>query len=245
MPPRRIVSLVPSQTELLFDIGLEEQMVGVTRFCVHPARARRQCRSVGGTKGVKIDRVLALRPDLVVANREENLASDVAELEQQVPVWVSDVRDLPSALAMIRGLGKVTGRERQGDAIAADIEGQFAGFRPDRRRSVCYLIWRDPYMAAGSDTFIHDLLTRVGWHNVLHDTPRYPAVTAESLREHRPDLLLAASEPFPFGPRHRAELEALSPGAQVLFVDGELFSWYGSRLSRTLSYIHELQRGLP
>ena len=238
-PPQRIVSLVPSQTELLFDLGLDAEIVGVTKFCLHPSHARTTRTRVGGTKTLMHERIHALAPDLIVANREENRREDIEALQALAPCWVSDVRDLPDALAMIRSLGLVVGRAPQGAALAARIEADFAAL-PRLSRRVAYLIWRDPWMVAGGDTFIDDLLGRLGLHNVFADQPRYPALDDDTLREAAPELLFLSSEPYPFRERHAQELATVCPGAEPVLVDGEMFCWFGSRLQHSASYFRQL-----
>ena len=231
----RIVSLVPSLTETLAALGLDEAVVGLTRFCVHPPDWRTRKAIVGGTKAVRVDRVRALAPDLVVANREENTRADVEAVATFAPVVVTDIATVDGALAAIRDLGHRTGCGEAADALAARLAAAFAA-PPDGSPAapalrVAYLIWRDPWMVAGGDTFISDVLARCGLANVFADRPRYPAVTPADLAAARPDALLLSSEPYPFDERHVAELGALVPGVPAVRVDGEAFSWYGPRMA--------------
>ncbi len=242
-PSRRIISLVPSQTELLADLGLGDAVVGITRFCVHPTDWKRQKAIVGGTKQVNVEKIRALAPDLILANREENTAEMVAALDTIAPVFVTDVRDLAGALAMIRAVGRLTGRAEQAEALALRIEAGFI-FPPFPPLRAAYLIWRDPYMTVGHDTFIHDMMHRAGLVNVFGDRARYPTVTVDELLDRRPSVVLLSSEPYPFGQRHRDELQALLPGAVVRLIDGELCSWYGSRLLLTPAYLCDLRCNL-
>jgi ABC-type Fe3+-hydroxamate transport system substrate-binding protein len=239
-PPRRIVSLVPSQTELLFDLGVGERVAGVTKFCVHPPEARSGRRRVGGTKSPDIARIRALAPDLVLANREENRAEDIAAIGEFAPVYVTDVNSLPQALAMTRAVGFALGAEAHAARIAADIESAFAGLpRADGLRCA-YLIWRQPWMVAGGGTFIGDLLQRLGLVNVFEGRPRYPELAAEDLAAAAPDLILLSSEPYPFKPAHGAELAGVLPRARIVPVDGEMFCWPGSRLLAAADYFRDL-----
>jgi ABC-type Fe3+-hydroxamate transport system substrate-binding protein len=243
-PPRRIVSLVPSQTELLCSLGLEAQLVGITKFCVRPAAIFREKTRVGGTKTLDLDKIHALRPDLILANKEENMPDQVTALMAHFPVWVSDVPNLEAAVEMIRQVGQVCDRATAAEQLTKDIEVAFAGLHAARAmyppRRVAYFIWRKPWMVAGTGTFIHDMLTRCGFENVFSDRPRYPECTPADIQAAKPDLLLLSSEPFPFKEKHIAELQALCPGAEVRLVDGELFSWYGSRLLEAAAYFKEL-----
>lgn len=240
--PDRIVSLVPSQTELLHDLGLGERVVGITRFCVHPKEWHRSKPRVGGTKQVDLDRLRALAPDLIIGNKEENSRADIAHLDRAYPVWISDVRDLASALDMVRRVGGLTGTVSRAEELAARIAEGFRGLVPLREpRSVAYLIWRGPWMAAGKDTFINDMLRRSGLVNVFADRPeRYPAITPAELAASDADVVLLSSEPYPFREKHIAEVNMLLPGAPVRLVDGELFSWYGSRMLRFPAYLASL-----
>lgn len=245
VPPRRVVSLVPSLTELLAYFSLDESVVGLTRFCTRPAAWKARKQIVGGTKNVHLDRVRALVPDLVLANLEENTREDVEALEREMPVFVTDVCSVPAACEMIRQVGRLTGCALQADSLASEIDAGFAGLaapRPPLRAA--YLIWRDPYMTVGHDTFIHDVLARGGFLNAFGDQTRYPAVTPEDLMAAHLDVLLLASEPFPFQEKHLDAVRAFLPKTPLRIVDGELFSWYGARLLYTPAYLERLHREL-
>ena len=239
--PMRIVSLCPSITETLYALGAGDRVVGRTRFCIHPRAAVGGAVRVGGTKEIRYDRLAALTPDLIIAEKEENTPEMVARLAQDYPVYVADVRDVPSALAMIRDLGQLLGAEVPAHRLADRIEQGFAALTAGPPRRVAYLIWRAPWMGVGGDTYIHDLLRRLGWTNVLLSLPgRYPVFSLEELVAAAPELVLLSSEPFPFDASHRAELAAHLPGAEVRLVDGEMFSWYGSRMEAALPYLRGL-----
>ncbi|GAA4049779.1 helical backbone metal receptor [Hymenobacter glaciei] len=244
-PPRRIVSLVPSQTELLFDLGLGERVVGVTKFCIHPADARTNATVIGGTKNFNFEKIAALKPDLIIGNKEENYQDGIEQLATSYPVWLSDISNLTEALDMIRRVAFIVGAKEKGTALAADIEASFAnleataaGESPD---SAAYFIWRKPYMAAATGTFIDDLLHRAGLVNAFAGLSRYPEITAEQLAAARPQRILLSSEPYPFGEKHMAEFQAICPAAKIEIVDGELFSWYGSRLRQSAAYFSQLR----
>lgn len=231
--PRRIVSLVPSLTEALAALDLDAETVGLTRFCVHPEGWKARKAIVGGTKNVDVERVLALAPDLVVANREENERAPVEALaDAGVPVWLSDIATVADTARALRDLGRATGRAADGERLGAEIDAAFARLEAPREpvRSV-YLIWRDPWMTVGRDTIIHDVMARGGLANVFGDQTRYPAVTADEIREARPEAVLLSSEPYPFAEKDVAEVKALAPQSRVVLVDGEAFSWYGPRLA--------------
>jgi len=244
-PPRRIVSLVPSQTELLADLGLDAEVVGVTRFCVHPAGWTDAKQIVGGTKNVRLDRVAALAPDLVIANKEENEREQVEALAEGCPVYVTDVADVDGALAMTRAVGRLVGRSTEAETLAGEIAAGFESFGPlSPPVRALYLIWRDPWMAVGGDTFIADVMARAGLANATAHLDRYPTLTDDAICALAPDVVLLSSEPYPFAQKHIAEFSALVPSARVELVDGEAFSWYGSRLRHTPAVLRAVRRRL-
>lgn len=241
--PERIVSLVPSQTELLFDLGLGECVVGITKFCVHPKDWFRNKIRVGGTKQLHFDIIESLNPDLVIANKEENNQEDIERLEKNFPVWVSDVNDLDSALEMITQIGNITNTNSAN--LVEKIQTGFAALKPIHPpKTVLYLIWEKPYMAVGSDTFISAMLARCGFENIVHDN-RYPELTEMEIVNLNPDVVFLSSEPFPFGPTHIKDIEGLLPNATIKLIDGEMFSWYGSRLKLAPSYFSGLVESIP
>ncbi|NDC78264.1 MAG: cobalamin-binding protein [Chitinophagia bacterium] len=237
-PARRIVSLVPSQTELLHDLGLDAEVVGITRFCVHPPHWRRTKTRIGGTKDVRVERICSLAPDLVIANREENVKEQVEAIRSFCPVWTSDVNDLADATEMIRSVGRLTGREAAAGSMAQSIIDAFAASGSvEESIRTAYLIWRDPWMAAGGDTFIHDMMRRCGFSNVFADRPRYPVTTLSELSQAGVELVLLSSEPYPFRERDLEAVRRALPRTEVRLVDGEMFSWYGSRLRESARYL--------
>ncbi|MGB3542988.1 helical backbone metal receptor [Rubrivirga sp.] len=246
--PRRIVSLVPSQTELLADLGLEDETVGLTRFCVHPDGWKQSKAIVGGTKNVDVEKVRALRADLVIANKEENVREQVEAIAAFAPVWTTDVATVADSLIMIRDVGRVTGRVLEAERIAAEVEAGFSDLEAETRDleavSALYLIWREPWMSVGRDTIIADVLRRGGFASVTDDRDRYPALEDEEIAALAPDVVLLSSEPYPFAETHIEEVQALVPDAEIRLVDGEPFSWYGSRLRTTPGALRDLRRRL-
>ncbi len=240
--PKRIVSLVPSQTEFLFDLGLENEVVGITKFCIHPEAWFRSKTRIGGTKTVNIEKVKALKPDLIIANKEENTEADIEALEKIAPVWISDIYTLNDAFEMIHQIGEICGKSQKADEIVQSIQSQFETFKNPFRSSksipkVIYLIWKNPYLIAGKNTFIDDLLQKCGLEN-LTQINRYPEWNPQV--SEIPDYILLSSEPFPFKQKDLAELQNQFPKAIILLVDGELFSWYGSRLKLSVAYFKTL-----
>lgn len=240
-PPQRIVSLVPSQTELLFDLGLADRVVGVTKFCIHPAEARRKAVIVGGTKNFDFEKIAELKPDLIIGNKEENYQVGIEQLAAIYSVWLSDIATLDEALRMMRGVGFITGRRETAETLAAEIVASFAALAPPTPLPAAYFIWRKPYMVAAGGTFIDDMLRRAGFTNVFAGRGRYPEITVAELAAAAPARLLLSSEPYPFGEKHVAEFQAICPGARIDIVDGELFSWYGSRLRHSAAYFATLR----
>jgi ABC-type Fe3+-hydroxamate transport system substrate-binding protein len=238
---RRIISLVPSQTELLYDLGLDNEVVGITKFCVHPNEWFQSKTRVGGTKDVKIDIIDQLQPDLIIANKEENVKEQVDELAKKYPVWVSDVNSLEDAYEMILQTGVITGKKEIAENLVAQIQQEFAGLRTTNSGlRTAYLIWRDPYMTIGTDTFIHSMLKLAGFENVFGDGVRYPETNVKEIIERNPDIILLSSEPYPFKEKHIEELRSSGIYSKILMVDGEMFSWYGSRLLKAPEYFRKL-----
>ncbi|WDF53989.1 ABC transporter substrate-binding protein [Mucilaginibacter sp. KACC 22063] len=238
-PPQRIISIVPSQTELLYDLGLEESVVGITKFCIHPESWHQSKEKIGGTKQLDMDKIHALKPDLIIANKEENERSQIEELMQHYPVWISDINDLDGALDMINAVGEITGTEEKAMHVVSQITQSFANIKPlSNLADILYFIWRKPYMVAGQDTFISHMLTRCGFKNCV-TTDRYPELN-EEMQQLKPQVVFLSSEPYPFKEKHKAEFNVLYPGAFVHLVDGEMFSWYGSRLLYAADYFKQL-----
>lgn len=243
--PRRIISLVPSLTELLFDLGLGERVVGITKFCVHPIAWSRVKTIIGGTKNIRLEEVKKLQPDLIIANKEENTEAQVRELMKSFPVLVTDVYDLHSSLETIREIGALTGSSPAAAGLCARIEREFAGLTPLHPPiPTAYLIWKDPWMTVGSDTFIHDMLLRIGCKNQFSDQARYPVTDLETIRSSGLELLLLSSEPYPFSEKHLPELATDLPGIKIQLVNGEFFSWYGSRMLKAPDYFQQLMSSI-
>ena len=246
-PPLQVVSLVPSQTELLVDLGLKEQIVGITKFCVHPQNLRREKKIVGGTKQVHLDRIKALNPDLILCNKEENTEEMVMELEKICPVHVSDIKTVNEALELIVQYGEIFEVREKASEIAENILNLLEEFqqsiKDNKWVNVAYFIWKKPWMVVGNDTFIDHLLELNKFKNVFsEEESRYPEIELEQLEEKGVEFVFLSTEPFPFKDSHKEQLkkEVVKPG--ILIVDGEFFSWYGSRLIAAFGYFRELQK---
>jgi ABC-type Fe3+-hydroxamate transport system substrate-binding protein len=235
----RIVSLVPSLTELVCELGLADELVGRTGFCVHPRDIVRRIPKVGGTKSVNLDKVRALEPTHVVLNVDENHKEDADALARFVPNLVVTHPLAPlDNLALYRQFGSAFGREREAEVLCARFQAAYDGAAvrfPERR--VLYLIWKDPWMTVSRDTYISRMLALFGMHTLpAGATDRYPKLA--DLRAEPADLVLLSSEPFRFRERHVAEVAGLT-GKPALLVDGEMTSWYGPRAIAGLVYLRE------
>lgn len=241
-PPQRIVSLVPSQTELLAYLGLEQQVIGITKFCIHPEDWRKTKTIIGGTKNFQIESIQLLKPDLIIANKEENDKEGIEQLKKLYPVWTSDITTLQDGTAMIFEIGKITNTELNVEALIHEIESRFRALVELPPLRTLYLIWRKPWMGAGANTFIHQMITHSGLCNCLVERHRYPELTEDEMRLLNPELVLLSSEPYPFQQKHIEEVQTLLPNARIFLVDGELFSWYGPRLLYFPEYVKTLRQ---
>lgn len=237
--PKRIISLVPSQTELLYDLGLQRELIGLTKFCVHPKGFKKEKTIIGGTKSYKLDVIHALKPDLIIGNKEENEQNGIEELAHHFPVWMSDISNLQQALDMISRIGHLTHKTKESDVLSQQIRSSFELLRGSTKEKVVYLIWKDPMMIAGQGTFINDMLNKCGFINLVQSS-RYPELTERDLIELAPQRLFLSSEPFPFKQKQISYFQRLLPDAKVQLVDGEMFSWYGSRLTQAPEYFNTL-----
>ena len=247
-PPRRIISLVPSQTELLFDLGLDEKVVGITKFCVHPKEKWKTKPRIGGTKKYHFDKIAALMPDLIIGNKEENEKDQIGALSKKYPVWMSDIKTVDDALDMILKIGELTQKNKNAIDLKNKIKLAFSGLKnnikKEEKLNVAFFIWKKPYMVAGADTFINELIAAAGFKNIFSNRKRYPEVLLPELNALNPDLIFLSSEPFPFKEKHIAEFQRECQGAVIKLVDGEMFSWYGSRMLKAAEYFVNLRREL-
>ncbi|QTE23763.1 ABC transporter substrate-binding protein [Polaribacter cellanae] len=242
--PKRIISLVPSQTELLVDLGLENCIVGVTKFCVHPKNIRKTTTVVGGTKTIHIDKIKALKPDIILCNKEENTKEIVEICQKIAPTHVSDIYTINDSIEVIKQYGAIFSKQKEAQNLVLKLHAiledfnQFIKNKPTLK--VIYFIWKNPWMIAGNTTFINYLLALNNFKNVYENLPRYPEITIENLKES--DLILLSSEPYPFKDKHIVEIKKYAKNAKIILVDGEYFSWYGSRLLKAFDYFKELRK---
>lgn len=251
-PPRRIISLVPSQTELLFDLGLDQEVIGITKFCIHPGKWFKSKQKIGGTKQLNIPLIQSLLPDLVIANKEENVKEQVEAIEQFCPVYCSDISTLADSFVMTDEIGKLTNTRSKTSLLIESIKNEFSSLSATAKPVIkaAYLIWRNPYMTIGADTFINDMMCLAGFENVFASRNRYPEISIEELAAAGADVIFLSSEPFPFKQKHLIEMQAwwsqnnVDPLPRFKIVDGEMFSWYGSRLLHSANYFRKLRESL-
>ncbi len=229
--PQRIISLVPSITEYLVDLGVGSRLVGRTKFCVHPAEALSEVPKIGGTKQFHFDKIAALEPDLIIGNKEENYVEGIEQLEKDYPVWMSDIHDMGQNFEMMQALGGITGTSSQAQMWIGRVRKNFKKYYKKYSGRVLYLIWQKPYMVAGRGTFISHILEYLGYENVVLQK-RYPEIDDYILKQLKTDQVFLSSEPFPFKEKHLSEFRKMFPSARTRLVDGEAFSWYGSRLAK-------------
>jgi ABC-type Fe3+-hydroxamate transport system substrate-binding protein len=242
-PPKRIVSLVPSLTETV-SAWASEKLIARTKFCIHPASIKSSIPSIGGTKNPDIKKILALKPDLIIANKEENRKEDIEQLNLSVPVWVSDIYNWETAMQALGQLAIILETDQSATSWMSEWKAQRALFQetfPPLQRNVLYLIWQHPYMSIGRDTYIHSMVELLGLNSVTGQLTRYPEVQEDWIRDIQPDFLFLSSEPYPFKEKHLQFYQHIAPRAQVMVVDGEIFSWYGVRMGRVFEYFSQLR----
>lgn len=245
IPFKRIVCLVPSQTALLYDLGLEHLLVGITKFCVHPPHLKDHLAIVGGTKNIHWDTLKSLKPDIVLCNKEENTQQIVAQLETFTQVHIADIYTLEDCFELIQQYGVLFNVVQKGECIIEQIRAsakEYHSFLAEKTpEKVAYLIWRKPWMLAGGDTFINHMLEVAGFDNAFKDLSRYPEVELSDIQKSAIDFLFLSSEPYPFKEKHKAELREEFTNAEIVLVNGEFFSWYGSRLTSAFDYFKTLK----
>ena len=241
--PHRIISLVPSQTELLAYLGLEKETIGITKFCVHPKEWFRTKTRIGGTKNADIEKIISLNPDFILCNKEENIKEQVDILSEKFQVYMSDVCTYDDALQMITDVGTLTGKADEAKDLNYLINAEFEQLSQGIKKiRTVYLIWIDPYMTIGGDTFISDMMEKAGFNNIYKERERYPVINISELKQLQPEVILLSSEPYPFKEKHIQEMQTFLPGVKILLTDGEMFSWYGSRMLYAPRYFKELRK---
>ncbi|WP_034044229.1 ABC transporter substrate-binding protein [Wocania ichthyoenteri] len=247
--PKRIVSLVPSQTELLVYLGLETSIVGITKFCVHPKDLLRSKTIVGGTKQIKLEKIKALNPDIILCNKEENTKDLVEACEQICNVHVSDIFNIEDSLELINQYGTIFNKKEDALKITNEIQKETDDFKVFIQKKptlkVAYFIWKNPWMVAANDTFINCLLELNKFENIYKTKKRYPEIELNGATINKDvEVILLSSEPFPFNNSHKKEVQMFYPNAHIVIADGEMFSWYGSRLTKAFTYFKNLRLNL-
>lgn len=242
-PPKKIISTTPSQTELLADLGLEEEVIGVTRFCNYPKDWKKNKTIIGGTKRLDFSKISSLNPDLIIGNKEENIKPQVVEIADKFPFWISDIQSFDDNLRLIRDIGDLCCRNTEAEVLCKRIENVCSKINSVQKRTkrVAYFIWRNPFMVAGNNTYIDSILKKLGFTNVFEGfSGRYPRVTFKDIEDLKPDEIFLSSIPFPFNSIHAQEFEMHFPEIKIRFVDGEVFSYYGSRIAKSEEYLLDL-----
>ncbi|KQR93273.1 iron ABC transporter [Chryseobacterium sp. Leaf180] len=235
----KIISLVPSITETLFDLGLtENEVIGRTKFCIHPSEKVKKIEIIGGTKNLNIDKIKSLKPDIILANKEENVKDQVESLMQDFRVEVFDTETLKDNYQLVKTLGSLFGKQEAAQIFNEKIKNVLDQFKIKSPIKAAYLIWKNPYMTVGSDTFIHHVLAEIGFENLFKDQTRYPEITADDLAD--AGVIMLSSEPFPFKEKHIDELRTMFPEKKIMIVDGEAFSWYGTHIAKCEDYFRNL-----
>ena len=239
-PAKRIISIVPSQTEYLYDLGLKDEVIGITKFCIHPNDWFNSKERVGGTKNLDLDKIRSLHPDLIIGNKEENTKTDIEALEAIFPVYMSDVLSIDSAYEMMLDLGTLIGKKEEAELMVNQIRSDFLSF-PAFDGDILYFMWKKPYMVAGRDTFIGQMINQLGFKNLYDDSNgRYREIADDEISESNAKYCLLSTEPFPFNEEDVLEFEEKF-GKKAIVVDGEMFSWYGSRMKLMKTYFEDLK----
>ncbi len=241
--PKKIISLVPSISSLLFYLGLENEILGVTKFCTLPESLQLNKTIIGGTKNIHIQKIIDLQPDLIICNKEENIKEQIFELSEKFPVWVTDVNNLEENYQMILDIGVLTGKITASIKLVDDTKLSFTinnQSKNNKKIKTAYLIWKEPYMTVGGDTFISDMMINAGLENIFSKQTRYPVITTEDIIQKNCELVLLSSEPYPFKEMHINELKKYLPNIEIILVNGIFFSWYGSELLNSAKYFNYL-----
>ena len=238
--PVRIVRLVPSLTEIFYYFGLDKYVVGVTRFCEHPEVKFPKPAKIGGTKNPSFDKIKKLNPDVIFASKEENNLADIERLSTICPVIVTDIVTIDDNLKVLEHFGIMFQKKKAASAVIKQHSSDFKKVIFADLKTAVYLIWKDPMMTVGGDTFINNMMLYAGFENLYFDATRYPEITMDKLIQDNPEYLLLSSEPYPFKEKHVEEFERMLPATKVILVDGQMFSWYGIRPLFTKKYFSSI-----
>ena len=242
MTPKKVISLVPSLTELLFDLDAGARVVGRTRFCVHPESEVQNVPIIGGTKNPNLDKIRDLKPDLIIANKEENEKADIEQLQSDFEVMVTEITSIEEALFAIHDIGWTLGCQNEAKKLIHSIQEELKKSEDQERLKAAYMIWKDPWMSVGHDTYIHAVMDQFHLENLFSERERYPKTTLFEIAQKKPDIILLSSEPYPFKEKHIQEVASVCKGCDILLVNGEWFSWYGSRMLHSFRQLNGFRR---
>jgi ABC-type Fe3+-hydroxamate transport system substrate-binding protein len=242
---KRIISLVPSLTELMIDLGCAGQLAGRTRFCIHPEEVVKNIPIIGGTKNPRVDKILNMKPDFIIANKEENREEDICELreESSAHIEITDIFTIDEALKTILRLGMLLNSEAKARELAAGIKEELRRRPKKKLLRTAYFIWKDPWMSVGNNTYIHDVLKHWSLENILGSFKRYPTIELEGLAAYEPEIIILSSEPYPFKEKHINPVQKACPDARIFLMDGQWFSWYGSRMLPSFTGLNQWRSG--
>lgn len=239
--PKRIISIVPSQSEFLWQIGIRNQLIGITKFCIHPKEMFNKIERIGGTKKLNINKIRSLKPDLIIANKEENNQQEIEFLQKEFNVWISDIYNFNDAFYMMKKLSVILNKESETQKLITTIKASLKPIKNIFKNiTVAYFIWNKPYMVAANNTYINFVLNYLGLKNTAHNLQRYPEVNEVILKKINPNICFLSSEPYPFKQKHIIELQQILPASKIIIVDGEVFSWYGSRILQLADFVKQL-----
>lgn len=242
--PKTIISLVPSLTELLFDLGIGDRVIGRTRFCVHPKEKVDKVPIVGGTKNPRLDKIRTLNPDLIIANKEENRREDIDTLQNDFKVLLTEIETIEDALFAIHDIGNTCQVSDKANAIIKNIQIEMERVPDEPEMQAAYFIWRDPWMTVGRDTYIHSVMDHWNLRNIFYDKTRYPKTSLHEVAVKKPEIILLSSEPYPFKEKHIQEVGKACPGSSIILVNGEWFSWYGSGMLHAFRQLNVFRRAI-
>ncbi|MFA5669842.1 MAG: helical backbone metal receptor [Balneolaceae bacterium] len=242
MAYHKIISLVPSLTELIIDLGLANRLIGRTRFCIHPADVVDEIAIIGGTKNPNIEKIKALQPDFILANKEENRQEDIEELQKDCYVHLTEIDTIEDALIAIIEIGTQLGAKEKAEDLVQQIQNTLSQKEDYKPLRTAYFIWKEPWMVAGSNTYIHEIMKEWNLENIFSNQSRYPEIDLSILKDDSPNLIILSSEPYPFKEKHIAEVQKFCPNSQIVLLDGEWFSWYGSRMVHSFNALNEWRK---
>lgn len=245
--PKRIISLVPSLTETLYDLNLEENILGITKSCTHPVHFKHTKTIIGDVKDVEIEKIKDLQPHIVFCNKGENSLETIKKLQEFTQVYVTVVKTIDDSIRLVEKLGLILNRRVDAKLINHKINLKLEDFTQFIKeydvKKAGYFIGYNPWVAAGDNTFINALLALNKFENIYtNKEDMYPIIEAKKIRlEGDPDFVFFPSHPFAFNDKHIFEMGRFTHHASAVYVDGQMFSWFGSRLIKSFDYFKSLR----